>query len=529
MLNKKHFYFCFVESQSRSQSRTSKTSLTIPATSNSDEQLEQLCQEVVMKFNDSKLASKKELKKLSNFITELREKHASTRTVLEMLESIEMKVNSLLGISGRSLDRRKLDIWRASFASIKAKHSRQVRKFGKGDHQQHHQSPKKSKTGPHRTLTAAIDYRYLDSPIPVGSYDHDSFSYLGVADANTDCVRCICGTTDDDGPMIQCEKCNFWLHEECVFDEKPLDEVKDFICIICVRNAQRTSTASIPLRIQPDYNFKNCTYYRTLVNSRHLQVRLSETVYVQKLENDNHKLILRRLVECTKQNNPVAALIPAELEDTDKKFCPVSFHRKNVRCFRIERLFSFEGHKFVFGFYYARPHEVYCEPGKLFHEKELFATSMYDTLPLDAVVGRCLALESNIYCLGRPKLPYYEEVDVYFVEYQTGKNSKFEKIPAKNQYYINTDPLIFSYFKQKLTISRTFTPFVMEQDMKNFSRFNATGHNNSAIEKRRQRIANLEVVLQHLPIADKSREPLKAIGCSSDKLSKQKRLRQLCN
>lgn len=516
------------ESRSRSRSRTSKTSLTIPATSNSDEQLEQLCQEVVMKFNDSKLASKKELKKLSSFITELREKHASTRTALEMLESIEIKINSLLGISGRSLDRRKLDIWRANFASIKAKHSRQVRKFSKND-QQHHQSPKKSKTGPHRTLTAAIDYRYLDSPIPVGSYDHDSFSYLGVADANTDCVRCICGTTDDDGPMIQCEKCNFWLHEECVFDEKPLDEVKDFICIICVRNAQRTSTASIPLRIQPDYNFKNCTYYRTLVNSRHLQVRLSETVYVQKLENDNHKLILRRLVECTKQSIPVTALIPAELEDTDKKFCPVSFHRENVRCFRIERLFSFEGHKFVFGFYYARPHEVYCEPGKLFHEKELFATSMYDTLPLDAVVGRCLALESNIYCLGRPKLPYYEEVDVYFVEYQTGKNSKFEKIPAKNQYYINTDPLIFSYFKQKLTISRTFTPFVMEQDMKNFSRFNAAGHNNSAVDKRRQRIANLEVVLQHLPIAGKNREPLKAISCSSDKLSRQKRLRQLCN
>lgn len=67
----------------------------------------------------------------------------------------------------------------------------------------------------------------------------------------------------------------------------------------------------------------------------------------------------------------MATLIPAELEEIDKEFCPVSFHRKNVRCFRIERLFSFEGHKFVFGFYYARPHEVYCEPGKLFHEKEV--------------------------------------------------------------------------------------------------------------------------------------------------------------
>uniref|UniRef100_A0A0R3RIN6 Histone-lysine N-methyltransferase n=1 Tax=Elaeophora elaphi TaxID=1147741 RepID=A0A0R3RIN6_9BILA len=397
-------------SRSRSQSRTSKTSLTVSPATNGDAHLEQLCQEVVMKFDDSKVASKKQIKKLSNFVTELREQHTSTQTILEMLESIELKVNTLLGKSGKPLDRRKLDVWRASFASIKAKYSRQARKYGRNDYQQHHQSRKKSKTGPHRTLAAAINYKYLDSTIPIGSYDHDSFSYLGVADANTDCVRCICGTTDDDGPMIQCEKCNFWLHEECVFDEKPFDEVKDFTCIICIRNAQRTSTASIPLRIQPDYNFKNCTYYRTLVNSRHLQVRLSETVYVQKLENDNHKLILRRLVECTKQSGPMPTVVPAELEETDEEFFPVSFHRKDVRCFRIERLFSFEGHKFVFGFYYARPHEVYCEPGKLFHEKELFATNMYDTLPLDAVVGRCLALESSIYCLGRPKLPYYEEV-----------------------------------------------------------------------------------------------------------------------
>ncbi|VDK68183.1 unnamed protein product [Onchocerca ochengi] len=464
------------ESQSGNQNRILKTSLAISPTNNSDVHLEQLCQEVIMKFNDSKVASKKQIKKLSNFIAELREQQNSTQTILEMLESVEVKVNALLGKSCKPLDRRKLDIWRASFASIKAKHSRQARKFGKNDLQ----NAKKSRTGPHRTLAAAIDYRYLDSPIPVGSYDHDSFSYLSVADANTDCVRCICGTTDDDGPMIQCEKCNFWLHEECVFDDKPSDEIKDFICIICVRNAQRTLTVSIPLRIQPDYNFKNCTYYRTLLNSRHLQVRLGETVYVQKLENDDHKLILRRLVECTKQSGSMAAVMPAGLEETDKKFCPVSFHRKNVRCFRIERLFSFEGHKFVFGFYYARPHEVYCEPGKLFHEKELFATSMYDTLPLDAVVGRCLALESSIYCLGRPKLPHYEEV-----------------------------------------------PFIMEQEVKNFSRSNATECNNSSIERRRQQMVNLEIILQHLPITDKNREPLKAISCSSDKLFKRKRLRPL--
>lgn len=118
-----------------------------------------------MKFNDSKVASKKQLKKLSSFVTELCEQHTSTRTITEMLDCIEVKVNSLLGKSSRPLDRRRLDIWRASFASIKAKHSRQTRKLGKRDHYRHHQSPRKSKTGPHRTLAAAINYRYLDSPV----------------------------------------------------------------------------------------------------------------------------------------------------------------------------------------------------------------------------------------------------------------------------------------------------------------------------------------------------------------------------
>lgn len=132
---------------------------------NNDVRLEQLCGEVVMKLSDSKIASKKQLKKLSNFITEVREQYASTGTILEILESIELKVNSLLSKSGRPLDRRKLDVWRTSFASIKAKYTRQSRKYGKSYYQLHQQNRRKSKTGPHRTLAAAIDYKYLDSPV----------------------------------------------------------------------------------------------------------------------------------------------------------------------------------------------------------------------------------------------------------------------------------------------------------------------------------------------------------------------------
>ncbi|VDN04319.1 unnamed protein product [Thelazia callipaeda] len=516
----------YVECRPRNQS--TKTSQSVMLAESGAMHLTQLCQEIVSKLNDSKVISTKEIKKFAKFVAELCEWHGTAiQTVSEVLESIEMKVNTLIEKSSKPLDRRKLDMWRSSYASIKSKYLRQTKKISRADHQLQRQ--KKCKSGPHRTLTAVIDYKYLDSHISVGSYDHDSLSYLGIADANTDCVRCICGITDDDGSMIQCEECNFWLHEECVFDDKPSKEVKDFICTACVWSAKRTLAISIPLRTQPDYNFKDCTYYRTLVNSRHLQVRLSEAVYVQKLENDNHKLILRRLVECTKENAVRKRVVPVvrEKEQTDQEFYPVSFHRKDVQCFRVERLFSFEGHKFVFGFYYARPHEVYCEPGKLFHEKELFATNMYDTLPLDAVVGRCLALEPSIYSLGRPKLPHYEEMDVYFVEYQMGKNSKFEKIPAKNQYCINTDPLNFSLFEKELIIPKTFTPFTIEKGKKYPYRLNVVEPKNSSCDKnQRHRVANLEKVVQNLRVLNIRNSVVKAKESSiSNKLSKQKRSR----
>ena len=66
------------------------------------------------------------------------------------------------------------------------------------------------------------------------------------------------------------------------------------------------------------------------------------------------------------------------------------------------------GHRFVFGFYYARPHETICDPTRLFHRNEVFATPLYDTLPLDAVVGRCTVLDPDVWCKGRPIIPEFK-------------------------------------------------------------------------------------------------------------------------
>ena len=89
---------------------------------------------------------------------------------------------------------------------------------------------------------------------------------------------------------------------------------------------------------------------------------------------------------------------------------------------------------------------------------QLFWTPLFDTLPLDAVVGRCLVLEPSIWCKGRPRLPKYREDDIFICEYRVYKSQRFfEKIAQKNRYYINTERYIFDHYEERLRIKRNFT------------------------------------------------------------------------
>ncbi|KAL3090827.1 hypothetical protein niasHS_007202 [Heterodera schachtii] len=395
----------------------------------------------------------------------------------------------------------------------------------------------------HRPLTVdtSIDLSYLDSPHPVGQWDPDKAAKLSPTSDNRDhdCVRCICGIAEDDGVMSQCDRCHFWLHADCL-DCPVLDDQQEFVCDFCTRRIETTPRVDIVLKPQPTLKLSGCNYYRTLVNSRGLQVRLNESVYVERLINDKHKSILRELhEECVRkqqlahsaQQSPqkrgrgsvgkrksggkVAETEQKEGEKDEERTTkteanrwwpeqtdydagdeaendgsrakastssgmgmtpvdsdgtnltgnngtqPFRFHRRDLRVFRIERLFcSPNGHRFIFGCYYARPHETFCDSSRTFYRNELFWTPLFDTLPLDSVVGRCLVLEPQIWAMGRPKSPRYLEDDVFVCEYQIDRNQRsFEKIPPKNRYYINTEPFVFNFFEKKLTMKRDFTPF----------------------------------------------------------------------
>ncbi|MFH4974247.1 hypothetical protein AB6A40_000956 [Gnathostoma spinigerum] len=465
---RRRFSHLKVERRSDSCSPSSRNAIAEPSrTSDPSSTARAFVNDIISEFCSADVLSKKQLMRFKNELSDRLSlsvaSHSSSsqnahRSFLTFLDLAEIDISNALKKLGPRIDRKRVNDLRLACSAIRKKYIHRLRRPAKNSSVACERRGSKGKRDS-KVLSVRTDLAYLDSEILVGSYDPDEDSMRISTDCDSDCVRCICGIQEDDGQMIQCDRCHFWLHADCLFEKrKKAKELSEYVCQLCKSAANRTEPVDILLRPEPDYRLPGCTYYRTLVNSRQLQVRINETVYVQKLLDDTHKAILKRISSNSDKSSGEKPVfnIPAEVDVKE-------FHRKDLRCFRVERLFvGPEGHRFVFGCYYARPHEVYCEPGRLFYKNELFWTPLFDTLPLDAVVGRCLVLEPSVWSTGRPKRPKYKEADVFICEYQVGKNQRyFEKIPAKNRYYINTEPYNFDKFSEALPLERTFTPFVM--------------------------------------------------------------------
>eukprot|EP00080_Pristionchus_pacificus_P009655 PDM69675.1 PHD finger motif containing protein [Pristionchus pacificus] len=398
-----------------------------------------------------------------------------------------------------------------------------------------------------------IDTSYLDAAVPVGSYNPDEWK----VGENNDAVRCICGVLEEDGEMMECDECHYWLHSDCI--QRPLTNA--FKCPLCVEGictphgdvilnnqpnisfphlnicslfslklygwnplltpvhlimslllqmppskcckhiyapigcgndaceavcerikqiqeylAQAKNINSLKLwglgfsRVQmtmdififhahvpvapDDVTLEGCIYYKALENRKKMQIRVSECVYVKRM-SENHKKILRGLEQKKGKVNEFNNEESLIVQDEDDAIPP----RSILRVFRVERLFeSPGGHRFLFGFYYARPHETFCDESRMFHPNEVFATPLYDTLPLDAVVGKCVVMETSLFCEGRPIFPSYKENDVLVCEYQLDRNQRhFDK--CRHSFKLNTEPYAFQKFERTRTLQRFFTPF----------------------------------------------------------------------
>uniref|UniRef100_A0AC35U2V9 AWS domain-containing protein n=1 Tax=Rhabditophanes sp. KR3021 TaxID=114890 RepID=A0AC35U2V9_9BILA len=291
-------------------------------------------------------------------------------------------------------------------------------------------SLKKEKNG----YSTDVNLSYMDSEIPVCSYNPDAVTMKSEG-PDSDCVRCVCGIVEDEGEMVQCDSCYFWLHVDCLTEAEQNRKSDTFECSYCKNDLTTTPAVEVILSPQPEIKLENCIYYKTLVNSKGLQLRINGTVYVK---ND---LIVEK---CTNK------------QETK------SYNRVELRPFRVERLYiDKDGKKFVYGYYYARPHETFCDSSRLFFKNELLRTPLYVSLDLDTAVGRCLVIDLETYCLGRPKIPTYHEDDIFISEFQIDdQQRKFEKIPKDEAYIINTSAYAFTPFKTKSNIRRNFSPFV---------------------------------------------------------------------
>jgi hypothetical protein len=402
--------------------------------------------------------------------------------VEEFIEKFDANIKCCLSMISKSLERKQADSLQHQYLQIKRQSN--ISEFLKDSYTNtllsflaERPRNRKNDHSP-RILSATTDLSYMNSEYPVGSYDSDKESLLFSQKCcpDGDSIRCVCGIMDEGGEMYQCDQCHYWLHRDCLALSK---EPEEYICPFCEKNLKTTPLLDILLTPQPDYRLDGCVYYKTLVNCRGIQIRVNECVYVERIINDEYKRRLKKFhEECvdgktkSKKRKLSSIKLPATVEEPSESIFKPDvqriFERKDLRTFRIERLFKVStGERFAFGCYYARPHETFVDPGRMFYKNELFWTPLFDTLPLDVIAGRCLCLEPQEYATGRPKGPKYLEDDVFVCEYSIDKTQKvFEKINLKNRYHINTAEYLFDRFEKPLSMKRNFTPFVIKTDNK---------------------------------------------------------------
>ncbi len=86
-------------------------------------------------------------------------------------------------------------------------------------------------------------------------------------DEEEDVIRCICGLYNDEGMMIQCERCLVWQHCDCVHADT---KAEDYLCERC---NPRDVDYDIPLDVEPpDYPKPEEKHFLTLMRDD-LQIR----------------------------------------------------------------------------------------------------------------------------------------------------------------------------------------------------------------------------------------------------------------
>ncbi|KAH9513216.1 Histone-Lysine N-Methyltransferase ash1l, partial [Bulinus truncatus] len=251
-----------------------------------------------------------------------------------------------------------------------------------------------------------------------------------------DIIRCICGVTRDEGLMLQCEKCLRWQHCDCV---RASGNEEHYLCDRCEPRYHDPEILLIP---QPADALPDCTHYMTLIKDD-VQYAIGDCVYVMR--------------DCKRTSTGTP------LRSSHRLLASVNPDKLDI--FRLEQLWKDpKGEKFASGTPYLRPQETFHEPTRKFYHNELFRTPNFEIIPMDLVMGKCIVMDTNTYCKGRPK--GVKEQDIYICEYRVDKTAHlFHKI-QKIWYPINTGRFCFDWFKTRLNIRRTYLPHEVPEEYK---------------------------------------------------------------
>lgn len=240
-----------------------------------------------------------------------------------------------------------------------------------------------------------------------------------------DIIRCICGIFRDVNEIVQCNKCMVWQHIKCTGAN-----VNDgsYLCEQC---DERVVDPELAL---DEYTDEGYQYYLTLMRGE-LRVHQTDTVYVLRDISIDQESAL--------STSPAKKHTYKTMQKFDSNVCDI---------FRVEHLWKDqEGNRFVFGYNYLKPNEIFHEPSRKFYKNEIIRVPVYEVLSIELIMGRCWVLDSTTFCKGRPV--DCEESHVYICDLKTDKTRRMiSKITQKQP--ICTKPYAFQKFELKLKITR---------------------------------------------------------------------------
>jgi hypothetical protein len=143
------------------------------------------------------------------------------RTADELVERFDGLMKAWMSSLIPSYDRRKIDSLKAHYSHLKK--TRDIGSYSKRLSKETIKAFAEERKRPHiptkkeqRILSVEADLTYIDNGCLIGSYSPDERAKLPPMNDDSDCVRCICGITEEDGEMVQCDQCKFWMHADCV-------------------------------------------------------------------------------------------------------------------------------------------------------------------------------------------------------------------------------------------------------------------------------------------------------------------------